>query len=149
MKKIILIVLISSMILFGISVCNKESKEKDKPTNNINVSEKLDTIINEGPEISSIPFDYIKTNQKIYDELLDNPKETFEYAIKDLIETNAGNGLKSYLEALSCLEINKNFQYDFESANDFLEHYKEFLMDKNNNFNEYDKYALKLLNKVG
>lgn len=56
---------------------------------------------------------------------------------------------KSYLEALSCLEINKNFQYNFESANDFLELYKEFLMDKNNNFNEYDKYALKLLNKVG
>lgn len=82
--------------------------QTDTP-NNINVSEKLDTIINEGPEISSIPFDYIKTNQKIYDELLDNPKETFEYAIKDLIETNAGNGLKSYLEALSCLEINKNF----------------------------------------
>lgn len=56
---------------------------------------------------------------------------------------------KSYLEALLCLEINKNFQYNFESANDFLELYKEFLMDKNNNFNEYDKYALKLLNKVG
>lgn len=125
----------------------KKVKKKINP--NIKVSEKLDTIINEGHEISSIPFDYIKTNQKIYDELLDNPKETFEYAIKDLIETNAGNGLKSYLEALSCLEINKNFQYDFESANDFLEHYKEFLMDKNNNFNEYDKYALKLLNKVG
>ena len=45
---------------------------------------------------------------------------------------------KSYLEALLCLEINKNFQYNFESANDFLEHYKEFLIDKNNNLNEYD-----------
>lgn len=145
MKKIILTILVSSMILFGVSGCNKERKEDDKISNNINVSEKLDTIINEGPEISSIPFDYIKANQEIYDELLDNPKETFEYAIKDLIETNAGNGLKSYLEALLCLEINKNFQYDFESANDFLENYKEFLSNKNNNFNEYDKYAKSLL----
>ena len=36
----------------------------------------------------------------------------------------------------------------FGSANDFLEHYKEFLIDKNNNFNEYDKYALKLLENL-
>lgn len=53
--------------------------------------------------------------------------------------------MKSYLESLLCLEINKNFQYDFESANDFLEYYKEFLMDKNNNYNEYDKFTQKLL----
>lgn len=144
MKKIILIIL-SGLLLIGISGCNKENDKNDKISNNINVSEKLDTIINNGPEISSIPFDYIKASQNIYDELLNNPKETFEYAIKDLIETNAGNGLKSYLEALLCIEINKNFEYDFENANDFLEHYKEFLIDKNNNFNEYDKYAKELL----
>lgn len=144
MKKIILIIL-SGLLLIGISECNKENDKNDKISNNINVSEKLDTIINNGPEISSIPFDYIKASQNIYDELLNNPKETFEYAIKDLIETNAGNGLKSYLEALLCLQINKNFEYDFENANDFLEHYKEFLLDKNNNFNEYDKYAQELL----
>lgn len=145
MKKIILTILLSGLLLIGTTGCNKKNNENDKISNNINVSEKLDTIINDGPEISSIPFDYIKANQDIYDELLNNPKETFEYAIKDLIETNAGNGLKSYLEALLCLEINKNFEYDFENANDFLEHYKEFLLDKNNNFNEYDKYALSLL----
>lgn len=145
MKKIILIVLVSSMILFGATGCNKENEEKNKTANNINASEMLDTIINNGPELSSIPFDYIKASQGIYNELLDNPKETFEYAIKDLIETDAGNGLKSYLEALLCLEINKNFEYDFESAKDFLDHYKEFLLDKNNNFNDYDKYALKLI----
>ena len=145
MKKIILIVLVSSMILFGATGCNKEKEEKNKKTNSINVSEMLDTIINNGPELSSIPFDYIKANQGVYDELLDNPKETFEFAIRDLIETDASNGLKSYLEALLCLEINKNFQYDFESAKDFLDHYKEFLLDKNNNFNDYDKYALTLI----
>lgn len=144
MKKIILIIL-SGLLLIGISGCNKENDKNDKISNNINVSEKLDTIINNGPEISSIPFDYIKASQNIYDELLNNPKETFEYAIKDLIETNAGNGLKSYLETLLCIEINKNFEYDFENANDFLEHYKEFFIDKNNNFNEYDKYAKELL----
>ena len=145
MKKTIFAILISSIILCGVTGCNNESKENDKITNNINVSEKLDIIINEGPETSSIPFDYIKASQEVYDELLANPKKTFEYAIKDLIETNAGNGLKSYLEALLCLEINKNFQYDFESANDFLDHYKEFLMNEDNNFNEYDRYALKLI----
>lgn len=145
MKKIILRILLSGLLLIGTTGCNKENDENDKIFNNINVSEKLDTIINNGPKTSSIPFDYIKASQDIYDELLNNPKETFEYAIKDLIETNVGNGLKSYLEALLCLEINKNFQYDFESANDFLEYYKEFLMDKNNNFNEYDKFTQKLL----
>lgn len=145
MKKIILKILLSGLLLIGTTGCNKENDENDEIFNNINVSEKLDTIINNGPKTSSIPFDYIKASQDIYDELLNNPKETFEYAIKDLIETNVGNGLKSYLEALLCLEINKNFQYDFESANDFLEYYKEFLMDKNNNFNEYDKFTQKLL----
>ncbi len=99
MKKIILIVLVSSMILFGATGCNKEKEEKNKIANNINASEMLDTIINNGPELSSIPFDYIKASQEVYDELLDNPKETFEYVIGDLIETDAGNGLKSYLEA--------------------------------------------------
>lgn len=147
MKKIILIVLVSSMILFGATGCNKEKEEKNKIANYINASEMLDTIINNGPELSSIPFDYIKASQEVYDELLDNPKETFEYVIGDLIETNAGNGLKGYLEALLCLEINKNFEYDFESAKDFLDHYKEFLLDKSNNFNEYDKYALSLLKR--
>lgn len=145
MKKIIFIILLSGLLLIGITGCNKENDENNKISNNINVSEKLDTIINNGPETSSNPFDYIKASQDIYDELLNNPKETFKYAIKDLIETNAGNGLKSYLEALLCLQINKNFEYDFENANDFLEHYKEFLLDKNNNFNEYDKYAQELL----
>lgn len=145
MKKIIFIILLSGLLLIGITGCNKENDKNDKISNNINVSEKLDTIINNGPETSSIPFDYIKESQNIYNELLNNPKETFEYAIKDLIETNAGNGLKSYLEALLCLQINKSFEYDFENANDFLEHYKEFLLDKNNNFNEYDKYVQELL----
>ena len=94
---------------------------------------------------SSNPFDYIKTSQKEYNELLNHPKETFEYAIKDLIETNANNGLKSYIEALLCKEINKNFKYDFESANDYLKHYKEFLQQSHSDFNNYDKYAISLL----
>lgn len=145
MKKIILIVLVSSMILFGATGCNKEKEEKNKTTNNINASEMLDTIIDNGPIASSIPFDYIKASQEVYDELLDNPKETFEYAIKDLIETNANNGLKSYIEALLCKEINKNFKYDFESANDYLKHYKEFLQQSHSDFNNYDKYAISLL----
>lgn len=111
----------------------------------INVSDKIDLIINNGPSISSNPFDYIKISQKEYDELLNYPKETFEYAIKDLIKTNANNGLKSYIEALLCKEINKNFEYDFESANDYLEHYKEFLTKNYSDFNDYDKYTIFLL----
>lgn len=110
-----------------------------------NVSSKIDSIVNNGPQTSSNPFDYIKTSQKEYNELLVHPKETFEYAIKDLIETNADNGLKSYIEALLCKEINKNFKYDFESANDYLKHYKEFLQQSHSDFNNYDKYAISLL----
>lgn len=109
------------------------------------VSEKIDVIINNGPHTSSNPFDYVKTSQNEYDELLNHPKETFEYAIKDLIDTDAKNGLKSYIEALLCKDINKNFEYDFESANDYLEHYKEFLTRSYSDFNEYDKYAKALL----
>lgn len=110
-----------------------------------NVSEKIDIIIKNGPSTSSNPYDYVKTSQKEYDELLNHPKKTFEYAIKDLIETNANNGLKSYIEALLCKEINTNFEYDFESANDFLEHYKDFLTKSYSDFNNYDKYAKTLL----
>ena len=88
--------------------------------------------------------DAISKKRKEYDELLEHSKETFEYSIKDLIETNAGNGLKSYIEALLCSEINDNFKYDFESANDYLDHYKKFLND-DNHFNQYDEYAVTLL----
>ena len=92
-----------------------------------------------------ISFNYVACKyQKEYDELLEHSKETFEYSIKDLIETNAGNGLKSYIEALLCSEINDNFKYDFESANDYLDHYKKFLND-DNHFNQYDEYAVTLL----
>ena len=112
--------------------------------NTFDVAKNIDIIVNNGPQMSSNPFDYIKASQKEYDELLENAKETFEYSIKDLIETNAGNGLKSYIEALLCSEINDNFKYDFESANDYLDHYKEFLKD-DNHFNQYDEYAITLL----
>ena len=121
-----------------------EQGEKSKNTI-IKVSSIIDSIVNNGPHTSSNPFDYIKTSQKEYNELLNHPKETFEYAIKDLIETNANNGLKSYIEALLCKEINKNFKYDFESANDYLKHYKEFLQQSHSDFNNYDKYAISLL----
>lgn len=108
------------------------------------VAKNIDAIVNNGPQMSSNPFDYIKASQKEYNKLLENSRETFEYSIKDLIETNAGNGLKSYIEALLCSKINDNFKYDFESANDYLDHYKEFLKD-NASFNQYDVYAISLL----
>lgn len=111
----------------------------------IDISKNLEVIVNNGPQASSNPYDYIKASQKEYTELLKYPKETFEYAIKDLIETNAENGLKGYIEALLCREINKNFEYDFESANDYLEHYKEFLTKSDSIFNDYDKYVISLI----
>lgn len=113
--------------------------------NESNISNKIDLIVNNGPQTSSNPFDYIKASQKEYDELLSSPKETFEYAINDLITSNASKGLKSYIEALLCKEINTNFDYDFESANDYLAHYKEFLNKDSTILNDYDKYAISLL----
>lgn len=113
---------------------------------NIDVEEKINNIVSNGPLTSSNPFDYVKASREEYDELLKYPKETFEYAIKDLIETEANKGLKSYIEALLCSEINKNFKYEFESANDFLKNYKEFLNKSYSDLNEYDKYALSLIN---
>ncbi len=111
----------------------------------LDIEKKINTIVDNGPATSSNPYDYIRASQSIYDELVSMSKETFQYSIKDLIESNAGNGLKSYIEALLCININNNFKYDFESANDFLIHYKEFLSDDKNKFNSYDEYAKKLL----
>ena len=46
----------------------------------------------------------------------------------------------------SCSEINKNFQYDFSSANDYLKKYKEFLIKSDSIFNDYDTYTKSVLN---
>lgn len=148
MKNKFLIIMMLMALLVSLTGCTKKEENIDKPNKvneNFNVGELLDTIINEGPKTSSNPFDYIKESQKEYDLLLTHPNKTFEYSIKDLIETNAGNGLKSYLEALLCKEINKGFDYDFETASDYLEHYKEYLTNDQNSFNDYDNYAKSLL----
>lgn len=128
----------------------KQVLAKDKDGNwemlrkNINVEDKINKIVNNGPLTSSNPFEYINANKDIYNELLENKEETFKYVIKDLIESDASDGLKSYIEALLCSEINKSFKYDFESAIDFLENYKDYLKDNTNNLNYYDKYAKEL-----
>lgn len=122
-----------------------DNKIDDEQNTNLNIEKNINTIVNNGPNTSSNPFDYIKASQQEYDELLEQHKETFEYSIKDLIDSNASNGLKSYIEALLCSEINRNFKYDFESASDYLKNYKEFLTKDNSNLNDYDKYALSLL----
>ena len=106
---------------------------------------KINKIVENGPMTSSNPFHYVEASKDIYEELLAHPKETFEYSIKDLIETNADNGLKSYIEALLCSNINTNFKYDFESANDYLDNYKKYLEKNNIEFNDYDNYTKKIL----
>lgn len=125
----------------------KKESISDSPVETVNqdVANKINYIVENGPHLSSNPFDYVNANKDVYDELKNTPKETFEYAIKDLITTNANKGLTSYIEALLCREINSNFDYDFESANDYLEHYKEFLKNSDYKYNEYDKYAKSLL----
>lgn len=117
---------------------------KVKINEGLDIEQIINNIISNGPSTSSSPFDYIKESREEYNELLNNPRETFGYAIKDLIETNANNGLKGYIEALLCHDINENFTDNFDSASDFLEKYKEFLMNSDSIFNEYDKYALSL-----
>ena len=104
-------------------------EEKDK----FDVGAKIETIIRNGDKTSSNPYDYINASKKEYNELLEHSKETFEYSIKDLIDTNASKGLVSYIEAILCSEINKDFQYDFSSPNDYLEKYKEYLKNTNQN----------------
>lgn len=119
---------------------NKENLE-----NGFDVANKIKTIISNGDQISSNPYDYINASKQEYNELLEHPKETFEYAIKDLIDTNASNGLVSYIEVILCRKINKNFQYDFTSANDYIENYKEFLDKSDSVLNDYDIYTKSLL----
>ena len=129
----------------------KKVLEKDDENNwimvreKIDVAEKINKIVENGPMTSSNPFHYVEASKDIYEELLAHPKETFEYSIKDLIETNADNGLKSYIEALLCSNINTNFKYDFESANDYLDNYKKYLEKNNIEFNDYDNYTKKIL----
>lgn len=109
------------------------------------VEDKINLIIENGPKTSSNPFHYVKASQDIYDELLMHPKVTFEYSIKNLIETKADDGLKSYIEALLCSRINTSFKYDFESSSDYLENYKEYLLKDDVELSEYDIYAKTLL----
>ncbi len=111
------------------------------------ILEKINFIAKNGPVTSSNPYDYINANQNIYDELLNNPKDTFRYAISDLIQAseNNRNGLTNYIEAVLCSKININFKCDFESASDYLEKYKEFLLKNDYDYNEYDIYAKSLL----
>lgn len=162
MKKKIFKVFVCCILFLGITGCSakKKSLNPNKQTNvdlnvcdkedylfnclSINVEQIINNIVSNGPNTSSNPFDYIKMSKEEYDELLNHPKETFEYAVKDLIETGAGEGLKSYIEVLLCRDINKNFQYDFDSGKDFLEKYEEFLTKSYSILNEYDKYALSL-----
>ena len=108
---------------------------------------KINSIAENGPVTSSNPFDYINASQKAYDELLNNPEETFKYAISGLIQTNENNRncLINYIEAILCSKINTNFKYDFESASDYLEEYKEFLLKCDCIYNEYDIYTKSLL----
>ena len=140
----------TSVVDMEIIETKKYSIEVDKNLK-VKINARLDTeqrinnIISNGPSTSSNPLDYIKASKEEYNELLNRPRETFEYAIKDLIETNANKGLKSYIEALLCHDINENFEYYFDSASKSLEKYKEFLTKSYSIFNEYDKYALSLL----
>lgn len=122
-----------------------QSTNKENLEDEFDIANKIKTIINNGNQGSSNPYDYINASKNEYNELLEQPKETFEYAIKDLIDTNASNGLVSYIEAMLCGEINKNFQYDFTSANDYLENYKEFLNKSDSVLNDYDTYTKSLL----
>lgn len=110
------------------------------------IGNEIETIINSRNQESSNPYDYINASKQEYNKLLEHPKETFEYSIKDLIDSNASNGLVSYIEVILCSEINKNFQYDFSSANDYLEKYKEFLNRNDSVLNDHDIYTKSLLN---
>ncbi len=138
MKKILAILLVGIMLL-SISGCNKTISEQI-------IKDKLNVIAAGGPQFSTNPFDYIEASREEYDELLEYPKETFEYAIKDIIQ-NQNYGLIGYIEATLCYEINTNFQVNFESANDFITRYEVFLRDSDSELNDYDKYALSLLNE--
>ena len=129
------------MILITVTGCNNI---KNNAISNKDIEDKINVIVISGPLQSSNPYDYITENKDIYNELLNSPKETFAYAINDLINTNASDGLKSYIEALLCSEINTNFIYDFESASDYLNNYKIYL-NSTDKLNEYDKYAKSLL----
>ena len=139
MKKCKLLLII--MILITVTGCNNI---KNNAISNKDIEDKINVIVISGPLQSSNPYDYITENKDIYNELLNSPKETFAYAINDLINTNASDGLKSYIEALLCSEINTNFIYDFESASDYLNNYKIYL-NSTDKLNEYDKYAKSLL----
>lgn len=142
MKRKVLIILFSLIVFLTITGCHKKTNIN---VDYFDVEKRINIIVSNGPQASSNPFQYIEASKNVYDELLQHPKETFEYSVKDLIKTNASNGLKSYIEALLCKEINKNFEYDFATANDYLNHYKEFLSTNDLNFNKYDEYAQSLL----
>ncbi len=143
----ILVVLLVALFL----IFSKKDETNDSKYGNYSEKEYkevealIDTIIDNGPKTSSIPFDYINASEEEYNKLLSTPELTFQYAISDLINTNGGNGLRSYIEVLLCNEININFKIGFSNANEWLEKYKEYLNKSGKDFNSYDSYARKLL----
>lgn len=139
MKKYKLVLL--SMFLMLVTSCNNV---KNSNISHKDIEEKINIIALSGPLQSSNPYDYINANKEIYNELLNSPKETFEFSMNDLINTNASSGLKSYIESLLCSEINIDFKYNFESAIDYLNQYKSYL-NNTDKLNDYDKYTKSLL----
>lgn len=145
MKKFLPIIMLLILALY-LTGCAKQEITKSEEPATIDVSEKLKLIIENGPKDSSNPYNYIDKSMEVYNELLAHPKETFEYCIEDLIGSNGENGLKSYIEAILCSTINKNFSYDFSSATDYIESYTTFIQKNYVYLNEYDKYTLSILN---
>ncbi len=152
-SKIIIIVCIVLVILVVacLLIFNKKEAVVDNRFGNYSeeefreVENLINTIVDNGPKESSIPYDYIDASREEYDKLLSTEELTFQFAISDLINTNAGNGLKSYIEVLLCNQINNNFQVGFSSADEWLTKYKEYLNKTGKDFNSYDDYARKLL----
>lgn len=141
-------------LLYDTYICDEYSVPQIKSKGTIfmcstdkifDVEEKINYIVENGPMVSSNPFDYVEASKEVYNELLNHPKETFEYSIDKLIKSDGNGGLKSYIEALLCSEINSNFEYDFESAKDYIDQYKVFLTECDCLYNDYDKYALTLI----
>ncbi len=152
-KLIIVIVCIALVILViaGLLIFNKNDEVVDTRFGDYSeeefkeVEDLINTIVDNGPKESSIPYDYIDASREEYDKLLSTPEKTFQYVISDLINTNAGNGLRSYIEVLLCNQINNNFQVGFSSADEWLTKYIEYLNKSGKDFNNYDNYARKLL----
>lgn len=133
MRSKLLVRFIFIICLMSISACesgnttysniNKlENKEVETTIKN-----NLDIIVtNKNVSLSSNPNDYIKTNQKRYEEIISTGEPGLTYLV-NRIKKSQENGLREWIMAKACNDIlkGKNLNFEWNTGKEWLNNYEK------------------------